>query len=132
MSSRRGAAKSVGSSQRVRRTSTSGEHTETRSLADRRVGKTDWARFDAMTESEIDAAAQSNPDAQPTDADFWKGARVVWPEKKDAVSLRLDKDVLAWFKRRGAGYQTRMNAVLRSYMLAHRTPTRAKAAKKRK
>ena len=86
-----------------------------------------------MTEAEIDAAARSDPDAQPTDADFWRGARVVWPEKKDAVSLRLDKDVLAWFKRRGAGYQTRMNAVLRSYMLAHREPAaRAKAAKKRK
>jgi uncharacterized protein (DUF4415 family) len=86
-----------------------------------------------MSETDIDAAARSDPDALPTDATFWKGARVVWPEKKDAVSLRLDRDVLAWFKRRGAGYQTRMNAVLRSYMLAHRKPTaRAKAAKKRK
>jgi uncharacterized protein (DUF4415 family) len=86
-----------------------------------------------MSETDIDAAARSDPDALPTDAAFWKGARVVWPEKKDAVSLRLDSDVLAWFKRKGAGYQTRMNAVLRSYMLAHREPAaRAKLAKKRK
>ena len=104
----------------------------TRSLADRRVGKTDWTRVDAMTDADIDAAARSDPDAPPTDAAFWKGATVVFPEKKNAVSLRLDQDVLAWFKRRGAGYQTRMNAVLRAYMLAHRKPTvRSRASRKR-
>jgi uncharacterized protein (DUF4415 family) len=105
----------------------------TRSSTDGRAGKTDWTRVDAMGETEIDSAARSDPDAQPTDTAFWKDARVVWPEKKDAVSLRLDRDVLAWFKRRGAGYQTRMNAVLRSYMLAHRKPAAdAKASKKAK
>lgn len=38
--------------------------------------------------------------------------------RKAAVSLRLDADVLEWFKARGAGYQTRINAVLRAYMEA--------------
>jgi uncharacterized protein (DUF4415 family) len=41
------------------------------------------------------------------------------PHTKKAVSIRLDEDVLTWFKSQGRGYQTRMNAVLRMYMRAH-------------
>lgn len=105
----------------------------TQSLADRRKGKTDWSRVDALTEADIVAAALSDPDAQPTDAAFWKSARLVWPVAKDALSLRVDKDVIAWFKKSGPRYQTRINAVLRSYMLAHHKSTaRSKSAKKRK
>lgn len=83
-------------------------------------GKTDWVRVRAMTDEEIEAAAQSDPDAQLTDAEFWKGAKLVMPERKQPVTLRLDKDVLEWFKAQGQRYQSRMNAVLRSYMQAHR------------
>ena len=44
------------------------------------------------------------------------GGRLVIPPKKKAISIRVDEDVLDYFKKEGAGYQRRMNAVLRSYM----------------
>ena len=75
--------------------------------------QTDWDRVKIMTETEIDEAAASDPDAQPTDEAFWKDAKVVIPQSKHAISLRVDSDVLAWFKSQGRGYQTRINAVLR-------------------
>ncbi|HEU0022789.1 MAG TPA: BrnA antitoxin family protein [Dehalococcoidia bacterium] len=87
-------------------------------LSDRRKGKTDWARVDAMTEEEIEEAARSDPDNPPLDEEFFKHARIVTPPPKKAVHLRIDSDVLEWFKRQGKGYQTRMNAVLRAYMEA--------------
>jgi uncharacterized protein (DUF4415 family) len=73
-----------------------------------------------MSESEIMRAAKSDPDAQPTDLEFWKDARLVMPEGKKPVTLRLDRDVLEWFKAQGRRYQSRMNAVLRSYMEARK------------
>ena len=82
--------------------------------------QTDWEKVNNMTEAEIDAAAVSDPDAQPTNEAFWKNAQIVMPQPKRAVSMRVDGDVLAWFKAQGRGYQTRINAVLRAYMEAHR------------
>ena len=78
--------------------------------------RTDWERLEAMSEEEINEAAASDPDAQPTDADFWKDATVVMPKRKQPITLRVDQDVLAFFKEGGAGYQTRINAVLRAFM----------------
>ena len=54
------------------------------------------------------------------DEEFWRNARVVVPPGKKSVHLRVDTDVLAWFKAQGRGHLTRMNAVLRSYMEAHK------------
>ena len=52
---------------------------------------------------------------------FWNNARVVMPGRgKRQLTVRLDGDVLDWFKAQGKGYQTRMNAVLRSYYEAHK------------
>ena len=93
-------------------------HTVRRSTRSRRSTKTDWRRVDAAGESELAAAAASDPDALPTDAAFWNTAKLVMPERKVPVSLRLDRDVVDWFKSRGRGYQSRINAVLRSYMNA--------------
>ena len=53
------------------------------------------------------------------DETFWDDATIEYPESKKPVTLRLDADVLAWFKSKGKGYQTRINAVLRSYVKAH-------------
>ena len=50
---------------------------------------------------------------------FFKRAKVRMPKRKQSVSLRLDPDVLDWFKHQGRGYQTRMNAILRAYVEAH-------------
>ena len=80
--------------------------------------QTDWHRVKNMTESEIEAAAASDVDAQPTDESFWANAEIMMPQPKRAISLRVDSDVLEWFKSHGSGYQTRMNAVLRAYMEA--------------
>ncbi|MSP88697.1 MAG: hypothetical protein EXQ92_07785 [Alphaproteobacteria bacterium] len=55
------------------------------------------------------------------DAAFWRKARVVMPPLgKASIHLRLDSDVLSWFRDQGRGHLSRMNAVLRSYMEAHR------------
>jgi uncharacterized protein (DUF4415 family) len=54
------------------------------------------------------------------DEDFWRNVRVVMPPGKKSVHLRVDADVLDWFRAQGRGYLTRMNAVLRSYMEAHK------------
>ena len=52
-------------------------------------------------------------------ADFWQDARVVYPQTpKKQLTMRLDADMVSWFKAQGKGYQTRMNAVLRSYFEA--------------
>ena len=48
--------------------------------------------------------------------EFWQKAKVVFPHPKKSVTIRIDGDVLDWFKNAGKGYQSRMNAVLRSYM----------------
>jgi len=69
---------------------------------------------------------RTRPDAPESDEgldeEFWKNARVVMPgeRRKDLVSLRIDHEVLEWFREQGKGHLTRMNAVLRSYMEAHR------------
>ncbi len=51
---------------------------------------------------------------------FWDNAVIEYPEKKKPVTLRLDAEVLAWFQSKGKGYQTKINAVLRSYVKAHK------------
>lgn len=59
-------------------------------------------------------------DIPPLTEEFWKNAvrgRFYRP-RKEAVSLRLDADVIAWLKKDGKGYQTRANALLRERMLA--------------
>jgi uncharacterized protein (DUF4415 family) len=83
--------------------------------APRRKGKTDWAVVDALTDEEIAEAVRNDPDAVPLDVD-WSKAVLVIPPKKKAISIRVDEDVLDYFKNEGAGYQRRINAVLRSYM----------------
>ncbi len=61
------------------------------------------------------------PPGPPLPNDFWKHAKVVYPEgPKETTTIRFDADILAWFKAQGRGYQTRMNAVLRSYYEAHK------------
>jgi uncharacterized protein (DUF4415 family) len=82
-------------------------------------GKTDWKRLDAMTDAEVTAAAESDHDALPMSDREWASASLTLPPKV-SVGMRLDADVLAWFKARGTGYQTRINAVLRRYINAQR------------
>lgn len=82
--------------------------------------RTDWDRVRRMTDEEIEAAVASDPDAAPILTKEWF-AQAEWvpPLTKKGVFIRLDPDVIAWFKEGGPRYQTRMNAVLRAWMLAH-------------
>jgi uncharacterized protein (DUF4415 family) len=80
--------------------------------------KTDWKRVAALTEAEIGAAAAEDPDAPLTAAADWAGARAVWPEATEPVTLRLDRDVVLWFRRHGRDYRSRINAVLRAFIEA--------------
>ena len=84
-----------------------------------------WKRLQARTDSQIRRAIETDPEVQPTDVNFWKGARVVMPKAKETITIRLDTNLLEWFRKQ-KGYQTRMNAVLRSYMQAHLQPRRQK------
>jgi uncharacterized protein (DUF4415 family) len=83
---------------------------------ERRKSETDWARLDAITDEEIEASIADDPDWQEFKDIDWSKAVLVIPPKKKAISIRVDEDVLDYFKKQGAGYQRRMNAVLRSYM----------------
>jgi uncharacterized protein (DUF4415 family) len=49
---------------------------------------------------------------------FWEQAKLTMPESKDRLTIRVDHDVVEWLKKAGSGYQTRINAILRSYMKA--------------
>jgi uncharacterized protein (DUF4415 family) len=90
------------------------------SEGDLRPGRTDWAAVEALTDEEIEKAIAEDPDAAPPlDADWFRKAELVIPGAKTATSIRVDSDVMAWFKTQGRGWQTRMNAVLRAYAKAH-------------
>ena len=73
---------------------------------------TNWKAVDALNEADIDYS--ENPKLGP---EFFARA-VRWPGNKQLVSLRLDPDVLLFFKKQGKGYQTMINALLRKYMEA--------------
>jgi uncharacterized protein (DUF4415 family) len=90
--------------------------------------ETDWARVDALTDEDIERAVADDPDQSFWTDEDWKNARVVWPQGKAPVTLRLDKDIIAWFKGRGRGYQTRINAVLRSFVEAQKPRDRPPAS----
>ena len=79
-------------------------------------GSADLPRLRRMTEREI--ARSSPPELADLPADFWSSAALVHPVPKQPISLRVDADVLDWFKNQGPRYQSRMNAVLRAYMSA--------------
>jgi uncharacterized protein (DUF4415 family) len=76
---------------------------------------TNWKAVDALNEADIDYS--ENP---RLGSDFFARA-VRWPGNKQLISLRLDPDVLLFFKKQGKGYQTMINALLRKYMEAQQS-----------
>ena len=75
--------------------------------------RTDWKRLSEMDDKDIDTS-----DIPELDDDFFRRAEIRVPAKHP-VTLRLDADVLTWFKSQGQGYQTRINKLLRNYMETH-------------
>jgi uncharacterized protein (DUF4415 family) len=80
----------------------------------KRISKTDWARVDALPDDEIDTS-----DIPALDESFFARAVLRSPQPLVPVTLRLDPDVLAWFKAQGDEYERRLNAALRIYVEAH-------------
>lgn len=80
------------------------------------VDRTDLEKLDQMTEEEIERTAQSDPDTLLLEDCDLSTLKVVMPQTKKAISLRVDPEVLSYFRSFGKGYQTRMNAVLRAYV----------------
>ena len=79
----------------------------------KKQSNTDWKPLEKMSDKEIDFS-----DIPELDKAFFKKATLHMPKSKKSVSIRLDADVLSWFKRQGRGYQTKINAILRMYMKA--------------
>ncbi len=80
----------------------------------RKRSKTNWKRVDALKDQQIDYS-----DVPELAADFFTQA-IRWPGKKRQITLRLDPDVLAFFRKHGKGYQTTINTVLRKYVEARK------------
>jgi uncharacterized protein (DUF4415 family) len=74
----------------------------------------------AFGERGEDKTSPDAPEAESLGADFWDTAPVVMPGGKTSVHLRLDSDVVRWFKSKGKGHLTRMNAVLKAYVEAQK------------
>jgi uncharacterized protein (DUF4415 family) len=88
----------------------------TRKAGERRRGRTDLARLAQKTDAEIEDGAVSDADNPPATAEWLARAKPVERPMKEPISIRIDSDVLAWFRAQGDGYQSIMNAVLRSYV----------------
>jgi uncharacterized protein (DUF4415 family) len=79
----------------------------------RTSGGTNLKRLRTMPDASIDYS-----DIPRLNKSFWRTARLTMPEPKDRLTIRVDHDVVEWLKKHGRGYQTRINAILRSYMEA--------------
>jgi len=96
--------------------------------AKERAIKSDLARIDKLRDEEIDYT-----DIAELDDEVFAQPLVPWPPKKETITIRVDAEVLRWFKRQGRGYQTRINQILRRYMdvagehVRPKTPTRRQA-----
>jgi uncharacterized protein (DUF4415 family) len=87
---------------------------ELRAKIKRGEDRTDWARVDATTPEQVERQAAEDGDELP---EGWEKTAVLGlPPPKKAVNLRIDADVLDWFRHTGKGYQTRINNVLRSFV----------------
>ena len=80
--------------------------------------QTDWEALEKKTDEEIREAVESDPDTYFLDEDWFEAATFVNPSaEKERISIRLDEDILEFFRSQGRGYQSRINKVLREYMI---------------
>ena len=84
------------------------------------IARYSLSQVEALRKRGQDPTRPDAPEAEPLGKNFWKSARVVMPSGKTSVHLRLDSDVVEWFRARGKGHLTRMNAVLRTYVEAQK------------
>lgn len=88
---------------------------EIQSMIARGESKTDWAKTGAVSQQEVEAGISADADEPRLQFD-WSKASPVLPEPKAILHMRVDRDVLQFFRKQGRGYQTTINAVLRSYV----------------
>lgn len=77
--------------------------------------RTDWKKIETMTEAALEASIKADPDDVEGEPD-WTQAVMGIPPRKEHINIRIDADVLAWFRLRGKGYQSMMNNVLRAFV----------------
>lgn len=86
---------------------------------DRLEDQTDWERLEELTDEEIEQAVEDDPDQVMLDKEWFERARLVTPSsEKTRITIRLDEEIVDHFKREGKGYQSRINDVLRAYVLS--------------
>jgi uncharacterized protein (DUF4415 family) len=84
--------------------------------------KTDWRRVNTMSQVEVERLADEEEGPLP---EGWESTvEIGLPEPKQAVHIRLDRNVVRWFKEHGPGYQTRINAVLKAFVAARQRAER--------
>ncbi|MBF0318513.1 MAG: BrnA antitoxin family protein [Nitrospirae bacterium] len=88
---------------------------ELAAMAKRGESRTNWAKVDAMTEEELETSIAADEDDVHQKVD-WTQAFVGLPPRKKHINIRIDADVLDWFRSQGRGYQTYMNSVLRAFV----------------
>lgn len=81
----------------------------------KKESRTKWRELRALPGDKIDTS-----EVPELTEDFFREATLRLPQAKQLVSIRIDRDVLDWFKRQGKGYQTKINAVLQAYVRAHK------------
>jgi uncharacterized protein (DUF4415 family) len=81
----------------------------------RAASRSDWAKAAAMTDEQLETSIAADPDEAGMVMD-WESVTVELPKPKADLHMRVDRDVLDFFRKTGKGYQTRINAVLRSYV----------------
>ncbi len=91
-------------------------------------GRTEWKRVDALSDADVATAIAEDRDALEVRQGWLENAMLLRPSRgKRQITVRLDADVIDWFKSQGKGYQTRMNAVLRTYSEAWKDQDEVKA-----
>jgi len=93
---------------------------ELRAKRERGKSRTDHDYVRNLSEEALERSIADDPDWKDIPPDWHEGAEVVDLRAKKLISLRLDPDIVEWFKATGPGYQTRMNAALRAYVTARR------------
>ena len=89
--------------------------------------RTNWRKANAVTGKKLEASIRADVDDVQGEPD-WTQAIMGVPAPKDHINIRIDHDVLAWFRANGRGYQTLMNKVLRAFVQSRQQPesTRSK------
>jgi uncharacterized protein (DUF4415 family) len=87
------------------------------------ASRTDWGKVDSMSEAALEASIAADPDDAKPPPDWTRAVKGL-PPRKEPIKLRIDSDVVGWFRATGKGYQTRMNNVLRAFVESRKSAGR--------